>query len=698
MKKRLLFLFIFSLVIGLVITGCGQMMDKNGTLPSPEGNLIINVTDEYSGEGVIADVTIIKGGELVTQKRGQMVDFDLDEGEYQLSINEYGYEEWVKDISLTGTTTLEAELIAYNLLGNGDFSEDVFMDADENGEGNFDTENNWLYLLNTESVSGTAVVESEEVLIDIDTGEGPFYAIQLIQAPLMIEQGTMYRVSFEARADSQRDIGIKIGGTGGAGWAAYNSGDGSEGSTVFEVDTGMQSYSFDFVMGHNTDELARFEFLLGGENDSKVWIDNVSLKKAGNVEVTGPTTGNWVFDQDFFFIFNVAVGGQWPGYPDESTEFPQRMEVDYIRVYDLEGDLQWGDEFNNIDTDIWTFEVGNGHANGIPGWGNAESQYYTDGDNAEIEGGKLVIEAREEERSDSYGNYEYTSSRMITRDAVMMKYGRVEIRAKLPEGQGIWPAIWMLGTDGGWPDCGEIDIMELVGHQPDTVHGTVHGPGYSGGNGIGSSYQLSDGKFSDDFHTFILEWDEDEIRWFVDDELEPFHTIWMDADGYVDYDDKPDELDITEGEVVNGTFDDPIVDDQDGSPDNWFVWYGEGGYVTDYGVEDGEFKIEIAQLGNETWAVQFNQFIKLTEGNYELSFEARAEDERGINIMVQEDGGGWAVFGEENIDITTDMQEYSIDVSLSYTETPKLSFSLGNTPNGVPTTVYIDNVSIEKVD
>ncbi|HLV09532.1 MAG TPA: family 16 glycosylhydrolase, partial [Halanaerobiales bacterium] len=386
------------------------------------------------------------------------------------------------------------------------------------------------------------------------------------------------------------------------------------------------------------------------------------------------------------------------GYPDESTEFPQRMEVDYIRVYDLEGDLQWGDEFNNIDTDIWTFEVGNGHANGIPGWGNAESQYYTDGDNAEIEGGKLVIEAREEERSDSYGNYEYTSSRMITRDAVMMKYGRVEIRAKLPEGQGIWPAIWMLGTDGGWPDCGEIDIMELVGHQPDTVHGTVHGPGYSGGNGIGSSYQLSDGKFSDDFHTFILEWDEDEIRWFVDDELEPFHTIWMDADGYVDYDDKPDELDITEGEVVNGTFDDPIVDDQDGSPDNWFVWYGEGGYVTDYGVEDGEFKIEIAQLGNETWAVQFNQFIKLTEGNYELSFEARAEDERGINIMVQEDGGGWAVFGEENIDITTDMQEYSIDVSLSYTETPKLSFSLGNTPNGVPTTVYIDNVSIEKVD
>ncbi|HLV08713.1 MAG TPA: hypothetical protein VKY40_00745, partial [Halanaerobiales bacterium] len=139
-----------------------------------------------------------------TQKRGQMVDFDLDEGEYQLINNEYGYEEWVKDILLTGTTTLEAELIAYNLLGNGDFSEDVFMDADENGEGNFDTENNWLYLLNTESVSGTAVVESEEVLIDIDTGEGPFYAIQLIQAPLMIEQGTMYRVSFEARADSQR--------------------------------------------------------------------------------------------------------------------------------------------------------------------------------------------------------------------------------------------------------------------------------------------------------------------------------------------------------------------------------------------------------------------------------------------------------------------------------------------------------------
>lgn len=191
----------------------------------------------------------------------------------------------------------------------------------------------------------------------------------------------------------------------------------------------------------------------------------------------------------------------------------------------------WSDEFdgNSIDTDTWTFETGGGCGqNGELGtgcnWGNNEAQYYTDGDNAWVEDGALVIEAREEEAPN--GVHEYTSARLKTSGKKSTQYGRIDIRATLPQGQGIWPALWMLGNDigqQGWPDCGEIDIVELVGHEPATVHGTVHGPGYSGANGIGSGYTLGSGTFNEGPHTFSIVWDPDRIEWFVDGEQ--YHTV-----------------------------------------------------------------------------------------------------------------------------------------------------------------------------
>jgi beta-glucanase (GH16 family) len=194
--------------------------------------------------------------------------------------------------------------------------------------------------------------------------------------------------------------------------------------------------------------------------------------------------------------------------------------------------LVWSDEFDGpeIDRSVWTFMTGNGHAYGIPGWGNAELQYYTDRPaNAYIADGKLVIRALRETWSDRYGTYAYTSARLTTKGRVSVKYGRIEVRAKLPEGKGIWPAIWMLGDDidtKGWPASGEIDIMELVGHKPGTVYGTVHGP-LSGGTGIGGSYSLPGGrKFSEDFRVFALEWTERELRWYVDGEL--YHVVSKD--------------------------------------------------------------------------------------------------------------------------------------------------------------------------
>ena len=431
--------------------------------------------------------------------------------------------------------SLTAIVQADNLLGNEDFNQEIYRaddDLEEEGTGNFDTLNNWLFLEN--GGQATAVVVDESFKVDISDGGGTSYAVQLLQAPLTIEEGYRYRVSFEARASKERDMEIKIGGTGGRSWAPYNPGEGDTYGMLFDLTEEMTAYEFDFVMNEETDDLARFEFQLGLD-DGTIWIDNVEIEQVEQVEEVDRTEPEpdteWVYDDEFFFIFNVAVGGHWPGYPDETTEFPTRMEVDYIRVFDQDGNLEWEDQFDGgeINEDYWTFEVGNGHEQGIPGWGNEELQYYTEGENSWIEDDRLIIEAREEERSDEFGSYDYTSTRMITQSKASMEYGRVEISAKLPDGgQGVWPALWMLGEDideVGWPQCGEIDIMEFLGQNQDEVHGTVHGPGHYAGDGIGSNYILPEGDFTEEFNTFILEWEEDEMRWYVKDDKDPFHRI-----------------------------------------------------------------------------------------------------------------------------------------------------------------------------
>ncbi|MFE9722418.1 family 16 glycosylhydrolase [Streptomyces sp. NPDC005794] len=184
----------------------------------------------------------------------------------------------------------------------------------------------------------------------------------------------------------------------------------------------------------------------------------------------------------------------------------------------------WADEFDGAagsapDSSKWTLETGGS------GNGNNELQYYTDSTrNASLDGnGNLVITARK--NSDSglqcwYGTCQYTSARLNTAKTFTQAYGRYEARIKIPRGQGIWPAFWMLGDDlgsVGWPNSGEIDIMENVGKEPSTVHGTIHGPGYSGGAGIGASYSLPDGKaFADEFHTFAVDWSPEALVWSVD--------------------------------------------------------------------------------------------------------------------------------------------------------------------------------------
>lgn len=178
--------------------------------------------------------------------------------------------------------------------------------------------------------------------------------------------------------------------------------------------------------------------------------------------------------------------------------------------------LTWSDEFNGtqLNTTHWTYELGNGCDVSICGWGNNELEKYTNtAANSRLEGGKLFITALETAGS-------YTSARIKTQEKVKVKYGRIDVRAKLPKGQGIWPAIWMLGdniTSLGWPACGEIDIMELVGHQPAQAYGTVH---YNNGGYqySSSSKSLTTGDFSDQFHVFSIVWDKNKITWYIDNE------------------------------------------------------------------------------------------------------------------------------------------------------------------------------------
>ncbi|HYL63003.1 MAG TPA: glycoside hydrolase family 16 protein [Candidatus Methylomirabilis sp.] len=186
--------------------------------------------------------------------------------------------------------------------------------------------------------------------------------------------------------------------------------------------------------------------------------------------------------------------------------------------------LAWSDGFSGAknsapDPTKWTYDLG-GRA-----WGNHELETYTNRpENALIEKGRLVIIARREKYTGTDGiTRDYTSARLKTQRLFAQKYGRFEARIKIPKGQGIWPAFWMLGNDiptNGWPRCGEIDIMENVGRELGTNHGSLHGPGANGTASLTSIFTLPAGhKLADDFHVYSVEWEPEAVRFYVDSNL-----------------------------------------------------------------------------------------------------------------------------------------------------------------------------------
>jgi len=183
--------------------------------------------------------------------------------------------------------------------------------------------------------------------------------------------------------------------------------------------------------------------------------------------------------------------------------------------------LVWSDEFDSADASLpdakkWKFDVGGG------GWGNRELEYYTDrAVNASLNNGKLVITAQREEYAGAdHVARSYTSARLKTQGLFAQTYGKFAARIRIPRGQGIWPAFWLLGEDvdsRGWPECGEIDVMENIGREPSTNHGSLHGPGYSGDQDFTAIFHFPDGtKLADDFHEFAIEWEPGEVLFYTD--------------------------------------------------------------------------------------------------------------------------------------------------------------------------------------
>ena len=187
--------------------------------------------------------------------------------------------------------------------------------------------------------------------------------------------------------------------------------------------------------------------------------------------------------------------------------------------------LVWADEFDytgSPDSTKWNYDLGDGCPNNCH-WGNNELQYYTkDLKNVRVENGKLIIEAR----MDSMGGMRYTSTRMVSKHKGDWLYGRIEAKAKLPRGIGTWPAIWMLSTDwkyGGWPESGEIDIMEHVGYDPGVIHGTIHTEAYNHIKGTQKEGKITIPDAQDTFHVYAIDWTKDKIDFYVDDKL--YHTV-----------------------------------------------------------------------------------------------------------------------------------------------------------------------------
>ena len=436
-----------------------------------------------------------------------------------------------------------------------------------------------------------------------------------------------------------------------------------------------------------------------------------------------------------------------------SDNTDEKENVKATPTPELEGyNLLWSDEFDGseLNKENWSYDV---HA---PGWTNAELQEYTNStDNIYIEDGKLVIRAIK--TKDDSGNDYYTSGKVMGRNKTDFLYGKVVVSAKVPDGQGLWPAIWMMPTQesryGQWPKCGEIDIMEILGNQPEIAYATIHyGEPHAEQQGI---YTLENGSFADDFHEYSVEWEPGEMRFYIDGNL--YHTVnqWFTANKggdekpypapfdqtffvqlnlavggtwpgnpdettdfenakfYIDYVrvyqkpeydtnvEKPATLfrePTEDGNLIyNGDF---AEAEALGDEDNWSFLLFEGGDGS-AAINDGIMTITTNNEGTADYAIQLVQSsLPIMEGkSYRLTFDAYAAEERDMIVCVSAPTAGWGRYLQDTkLTLSTDWQTFTYDFAMTSKDdnNGRLEFNMGAT--GSTAEIYIRNVRIEVIE
>lgn len=425
--------------------------------------------------------------------------------------------------------------------------------------------------------------------------------------------------------------------------------------------------------------------------------------------------------------------------------------VEATETPELEGyNLLWSDEFDGtvLDETKWSKELRD------PGWTNSELQEYTSSDsNVFLRDGKLVLKAIKSERD---GKDYYTSGKVNSQNKQDFMYGKVVVSAKVPEGQGLWPAIWMMPQDenhyGQWPKCGEIDIMEVLGNDVTTSYSTIHyGEPHAEQQG---TITLDNGSFASKFHEYSVEWEPGEMRFYTDDVLVLTVNDWFTAkegqdekpypapfdqpffvqmnlavggtwpgnpDETTDFENAEFEIDyvrvyqkseydtnVTKPEksyrepledgnyIFNGDFaeDEDLTDDT-----NWKFLLFEGG-VGEARIEDGMMIIESTKDGSVEYSVQLVQpELPVIKGHtYKVTFDCKADEDRDVVVCVSAPTAGWIRYLQDTaIDVTTDWNSYEFTFTSNEKDdnNGRLEYNMGS--HGYTSTVYIKNVRYEDI-
>jgi len=439
--------------------------------------------------------------------------------------------------------------------------------------------------------------------------------------------------------------------------------------------------------------------------------------------------------------------------PENSDASGETSAVVTTEAPAIEGyNLLWHDEFDGdqLNLDIWTREVRE------PGWTNNELQEYRDSEeNAYVKDGCLVLQAIKT-KTESGADY-YTSGKVNSQNKADFMYGKVIIRAKVPEGQGLWPAGWMMPTDeqhyGQWPTCGEIDIFETLGHITNTAHQTVH-YGKPHGQQQGTKV-LDNGKFSDDFHDYSVEWEPGEMRFYIDDELILTVNDWnSSADGVTDFDypapfnqtffvqlnlavggdwpGNPDETtnfdnakllvdyvrvyqkpeydtnvtkpvfdarvaDETGNFITTGDFSDSSIDLTADTGWNFLLFENGAGAAE---IKDNMIEITTQAAGDVDYSVQLVFWdVPLETGKkYKVTYDAKASENRNMVVCVSAPFADWIrYYPDTAVDLTTDWQTYTFefDMTQKTDNRGRLEFNMGN--RGSTATIDITNVRFEEI-